>query len=216
MRRVAIHQIDHAGWHASVDEHSNQGSGRGRCFLGGLHHHRATGRQGRGELAYDLVNREIPGCKRSDWAHRFFDDQLVNIVLAGGDDAAIGASPFFRKPVDGVGTGHHFQARLGQGLALLHGHQAGHLVSTLAQQLRRFAHGLVALKGADAAPYFKPALGRISGLGDVFQVRTGQLAHDSAGSRVTHWQAARAGTWAPLAVDMELDVGVVSHGFLFG
>jgi hypothetical protein len=141
---------------------------------------------------------------------------LVNIVLAGGDDTAIGASPFFGKPVDGVGTGHHFHARLGQGFALLQGHQAGHLVGALTQQLRRFAQGLVALKGADAAPHFKPALGRIGGLGDVLQVRTSELPHDSAGGRVTHWQAARAGAGAPLAVDMELDVGVVSHGFLFG
>ena len=211
--RVTINQIDHTSGHTGINEGSDQGCGGSRRFLRGLDHNRATCSQRGSELAHDLIDRKVPGRECCNRTHRLFDHQLVNIMLARRDDAAIGAPSFFSKPVDGVGPGHHLQPCLGQRFALLHGHQAGDSVYPVTQQLRGLTHGLVTLKRAGSAPNFKAPLRGISGLGYIVQVSACQLRQHLAGGRVAHRQTAAGGACAPLAVYVELGVRVIAHIF---
>ena len=78
-RRVAEHQIEHAGRQASVGEGGDERSATGGRLLRALEDDRASRRQRGGNLAHRLVDRKIPGRERRDRADRLLDHQLRDV-----------------------------------------------------------------------------------------------------------------------------------------
>src|SRR5215472_5138745 len=102
---------------------SHKASAENGVPVAGFKHHRAPGGQGRAAFAGDHRRREIPRRDRGADADRLLghDDALVGGVRR--DRVAVDALAFLAEPFDerrGIGD---LAARLGQGLALLGGHQ---------------------------------------------------------------------------------------------
>ena len=87
-----------------------------------------AGRERGRHLACGDNRREVPrrkGRHRPDGLHQ---GRIADVGLAGWDDAAIGAASFLGEPVDDIGRGGEFDARLHQHLALFERHDAGEVV----------------------------------------------------------------------------------------
>ncbi len=68
--------------------------GHQRGVLGGLHHDRAAGREGRGDLGHDLVQGVVPGRDRGDDTDRLVvDHRVAGLLLEGvrGRQLGVGA-----------------------------------------------------------------------------------------------------------------------------
>ena len=127
--RHAVHQVDHAGGHAGIDEGADQLGRRGRRLLRRLDDDRAARGQRGAQLAHHLVDREIPRRERGDRPDRLLDHHLVDAGCAGRDEAAVAAAAFLGEPLDDVGGGHGLDLGFGERLALLHGHDASAISS---------------------------------------------------------------------------------------
>ena len=212
--RVAEDQADHARRQAGVDEALQQRRRRGWGFFGRLAQERATGGQGRGELAHDLVDREVPGRERGDRTDGLFQHQLLRCRIARRDDAAIDAHAFGREPVDDLGAGQRFAFGLGQRLALFLGQQARDVAGALAQQRRGAAHDDGALGGRHGAPGFEALLGGGQRAVQVGDAGVGHVADRLAGGRVDHGDGLAAGGVDPFVGDEQAGIGVAGgcHG----
>ena len=208
LRRIAVDQADRAGRHAGVDEGADQLGRRGRRLLGRLDDDRAAGGERGRELAHDLVDREVPGREGGDRSDRLLDHELVDALRPRRDHAAIGAPPFLGEPVDGVGAVVDLRLGLGQGLALLHGHQRGDELDALAQQVGGLPHDLRALVGADPLPRLEALGGRLERFVEVLALGEGELADGVAAGRIDDGNRAAGARGTPLAVDEKLRVRV--------
>ena len=176
--------------------------------LGCLDDDRAARGERRRELAHDLVDGKVPRRERRHRAHRLLHHELVNAFAARGNDAAIGTPRFFGEPVDRVGAVEDLGLRFGERLALLHRHQAGDEIEPLAQQRRRLAHSLRALVRGDLLPGLEALVDGLERAIEVGALGIGELADDGAAGRVDDGLGAAGEGGTPLAVDVELDVGV--------
>ncbi|MND64155.1 hypothetical protein D3C80_554820 [compost metagenome] len=70
-------QVEHPGRQADVLDHLRQQEGMQRGFLARLDHHGATGGQGRGEFADQLVQRVIPRVDERADTHGLADHQRI-------------------------------------------------------------------------------------------------------------------------------------------
>ena len=162
----------------------------------------------RRELAHDLVDREVPGSERRDRAHRLLDHQLVDALGARRDHAPVGAACLLGEPVDGVGAVQDLCLRLGERLALLHGHQRRDKIEALAHQAGGLAHDLRALEGRNPAPGGETLRGGLEGAVQVRALGMSERADLLAGGRVHDGKGAAGSGGAPGAVDVELGIWV--------
>src|SRR5699024_11706777 len=138
LRRHAIDQIDGTGRYAGVDIAAYQFGHGCRRILRPLEDDGTAGRQGDGNLAHGLVERKIPRRECRHRADRLLDHHLLHVVAPRRDDTAVDAARLFGEPLQRAGSADRFALGLGQRLALLHGHERGDDVGTLAQQCGGF------------------------------------------------------------------------------
>ena len=74
-RPVSVDEVENALGDAGLVENLRENDGVERRDLAGLQHHRAARRQGRRDLAGDLIERPVPGRDQADDADRLLDDQ---------------------------------------------------------------------------------------------------------------------------------------------
>src|SRR5205814_651446 len=103
---------------------------RSRRFLGGLENHRAAGGDGRTELAAGIADGEVPGCKGRDRPDRLADYGRPH---AGGTHelASVKTVTLAGIELEERHVHHHFDARLGERLALLERRDARDLFLSL-------------------------------------------------------------------------------------
>ena len=153
------------------------------------------------------LDREVPRREGGDRPDRLAQHGVAHAGL-GGNDAAVGAAALLRVPLDDVGGALHFQARLRDRLALLERHDHRHLLDALAHDADRLQDDLGALGGRRVAPDLEALLGRGDGGG---KVGRGGMRHRADARLVGRVDDGLAGAGDPLAVDQQLQFGIVGH-----
>ena len=167
-----------------------------------------------GQLAHDLVDREIPRRERRDRADRLLHRELVDAGPARGDQPAIGALGFLRKPLDHVSGGHRLHLGLGQRLALLHRQQRRDLVIALAHDRGGLAHDPAALERGNVAPDLEAGGGGGERLVEIGLASMGDGADHLLGRGIAHLDHfARMGR-APFAGNEKLGVRIGQRNLL--
>ncbi|CAE6854478.1 hypothetical protein R69927_02248 [Paraburkholderia domus] len=203
LRRIAEHEADRPSRHAGFDERLQQRRRRRRGFLRRLDEERAAARERRAQLAHDLIDREIPRREGGHRADRFLEHGLLNRQIARRHDPAVDAAAFVGEPLDDVRRGQHFDACLGERLALFLHHQAGDVRSALAHQGCGLAHGRRAFVGRNLAPGFEAALRGRQRPVQIGNASMGHLADGFTGGRIDDVEGFAARSVAPFAVNQE-------------
>jgi hypothetical protein len=170
-----------------------------RRLLGRLDDDGAAGGQGRGDLARDHRDGEVPRRDGGADADGLLQDDEALVVVGRGDGLAVDALGFLGEPLDEARAVDHFPARFGQRLALLGGHDPGEVVGVLDQQGVPLHQDRAALLGGLAAPGGPGGVRGGDGgfrLGGAQQRDIDQLL---ARGRVGHIEAVAAGD--PLAIE---------------
>ena len=122
--------------------------GEGRA-VGRLQQHRRAGRDGRGKLVGDLVQRMVEGRDRGDQLDRVARGEDLARLAVGrdvaGEDAAVVAQRLHRREVEHVGTTGCLVLRLTDGEAGLAGDQRGEFVAPFRQEHGCLAQDVVAV-----------------------------------------------------------------------
>jgi hypothetical protein len=129
-------------------------------------------------------------------------------ISSGPDDPAVGPAPLLGVPLQPGRRPVHLAGRLRERLALLQGHHPADLVRPLVQQRRRLEQDPRPEVRPGVAPLGKRGPGRRDRGVDVGGLGERHPAEDLLGGGVDDVVTAAAGTAGPLAVDVELDVGV--------
>ncbi len=201
--RHAEHQIEHARRQAGVGEAFHQLDAAARRFFRGLDDDRATGGKRAGDLAHRRQRREIPRRESRNDADRLLQHDLAHALLPAWHNAAISPSAFFGIPVDDVGAGENFRARLRINLALLLGHHLGNVVVALAHQVGGLAHDLGAVIGRGRLPHREAFFGGGERGIEIGLAGMRQMRQRLAGRRIDHVLALAAFAVEPFAVDVK-------------
>src|SRR5690606_12535108 len=208
----APHDVQHAGWQAGVVEHTRNGhDGAGRIF-GALQNDGATCSDSGADLAYCLIEREIPGGESSAHAHGFTHDVLVHVGAARGNHATVDTAAFFGVPVGVVGTCDHFADRFRQRLALVESHVAADLLGALAAEVSHLAQDFGAFHGRTVAPGLKGTRRRIQGAIEVGLRGVWQLTNVFVGSGIE--DVLRLAAFAAEEFTIDIQAGCFVHFFL--
>ena len=210
--RHAVDEIEHAVRHTGIDEGADQLRRRRRGFLRRLDDDRAAGRKTCGDLAHDLVDREIPRRECRDRTDRLLDRDLVDAGAARRDHPSIGALGFLGEPFDDVGRRHRLHFGFGQRLALLHRQQRRDFVVALAHDRGRLAHDLAAVEWRHCTPDLEPLGSGLQRLVEIGAVGMRDGADHILGGRVEHGDGSARLARTPFAVDEQLGVGI-GHTF---
>ena len=211
-RRAAVHQIDHARRYAGIGERAHQFRRRRGRFFGRFEYDRTAGGQRRRQLAYRLIDGEIPRRKGGHRADRFFHHQLVHAFGPRGYHAPVRATAFFGEPLDDVAARQHFELGFAHRLALFQRHQLGDFVGACTQNIRRLAHDFAALEGGNFAPDFVAFVRGFERTVKVGFFRVSNGADLGMCGGVDHGQGAAGGGGAPYAVDEKLGILIGGHG----
>ncbi len=206
--RHAEHQIEHARRQAGIGEALDQFDAAARRFFRSLDDDRAAGGERAGDLAHRRQRREIPRREGRDDTDRLLQHDLAHALLAARDDAAIGAAAFLGVPVDDVGAGEHFRARLRIDLALLLRHHLGNVVVAFAQEVGGLAHDLGAVIGRGCLPHCEALLGGGERGIEIGFAGMRQMRQRLAGRRIDHVLALAAFAVEPFAVDVKSQLGI--------
>ena len=182
---------------------------RGRGLLGRLQDHRATRRNRRAELAAGIADREIPRRKRRHRPDRLVDHRRAH---AGRTHQLPSVDPvaFAGIELEQADVHQHFEARLGERLALLERRDARDLLLTLEQQARGTRqHGSALLRGG-LAPQTEAALRGRERPVEIRRIRQRQLAERRPGRRIHHRVRATMADGDPLPVDDHVQLGIVT------
>ena len=156
---------EHARRHTRPLGQLGHGQRRVGGGAGGLDHHGAAGGEGGADLAGDHGVGEVPGRDRGAHAHGLLEHQDPARGHGLRDDVAIDPLGFLGEPLEERGAVADLALGLGQGLALLAGHQEGEVVGVGHDQLEPLAQdgrpllgglrppgGQGAVRGLDRAP----------------------------------------------------------------
>ena len=209
---IGREDVEHARWHAGALGQFGDGQCRQGGGLSRFDDDRATGRQGRGDLARDHGHRKVPGRDGRAHPNGLAQHQQTFGRVGAGDGFAIDAARFLGKPLHEAGTVEHFASGLGQGLALLGGHDARQIVGVLLQQLEPLHQDGRAGLGRQGAP------GRPGGVGGgnrrlgLLGPQIGHLGQQGTCCGIGHGEALRS--VHPLSVDqsLRLEQGRVLQG----
>lgn len=170
--------VDQRGHHAAIDrEHADrlggparlhtqlaEADGGGGRLFGGLDHHRAAGRDGRGDLVGHEVQREVERRDGEDGAARKATEDGGAAHAAGRgvepEGLAGGAAALVGREREGVDGAAHLAARELDGLAAFIADQRGELLGVPDQQGRHAAEDLGAAVGRHGTRGRKGARGR--------------------------------------------------------
>ncbi len=209
---VGAEHVEHACGDAGALGQFGGGQRREGGEFCGFDDHGAARGQGRRHLAGDHGEREVPGGDGCADANGLLQDQQALVVVELRQGFAVDALGFFGKPLDEAGAIGDFAFGLGQGLALLGGHDAAEVVLIGHEQLEPFAQNAAALFGGFAAPGGPGGIGSgYRGLG-ILRAEVGDFGELGAGGRVMDGEAAGAGD--PLSV--EEGVGLEEAGVFEG
>jgi hypothetical protein len=158
--------------------------------------------QRRGHLSGDHGQREVPGRDGGAHPNGLLQHHQAAVVVELGQCFAIHALGLFGKPLHEAGAIGHFAFGLGQGLALLGGHDAAQVVLVGHQQIKPLAQDGAALFGGFAAPGWPGGVGGGDGLFCINRAQVGHVGQVGAGGGVSHGKSAAAAD--PLAVDQRI------------
>lgn len=191
-----------------VGEGFDQLSRRGRRFFRAFDDDGTPRRQRGGQLAHDLVDREVPRRESGHRADRQLEGLLLYVAGAGRNDLPVGAGSFAGEPVDDVGGVENFDFGLRHRFALFLRHDGGDGIGAFAQQRRRFAHQVGALVRGGVAPDGKSALG---GGQRQIEILCGGVRHLTdyfVGGGVGDRQGFPGQRVAPLSIDIQLSIRI--------
>jgi hypothetical protein len=158
----------------------------------------------RGALAGDHGVGEVPRGDRRDHADRLLDDDdaLVRLVLRDG--VAVDPLGLLGEPLDKARAVDDLAAGLGQGLALLHGHEDGEILLVRHHQVVPLAQDVGALLAGLGAPVGPGPVRRIDGAPGLGGAQLGDRAQHLAGRRIGHVDGLAGLGVDPGAVDIGL------------
>ena len=167
---------------------------------GGLDDYGATGGECRARLAGDHGDGEVPWGDGGDHAHRLLDGGQAPVAGETGNGAAIGALALFREPLDEAGTVGYLALGLGEGFALLAGHDAGQFILVDHDEFEPGVEPAAALLGGEGGPGGLGIVSRRYGEPGVRLVHVGYLGDELAGRRVQDLETLSAMGLAPAAI----------------
>ena len=169
------HRLPGLFWQSGVKQALQHGQCRSRRLLGRLENHRTTGGDRRAELAPGIADRKIPRSECRHRAHRLIGHRRAHagrthqlppvhaLALAGKE---------FEQPHNHL----HFDARLGERLALLQRRNTGDLLLALGHQPRGTGQHGSALPRTRLAPQLKSSLRRLQGAIEISRIGQRQLS----------------------------------------
>ena len=160
--RIARQHVEHAGRHARAFGEVGQRERAQRGFFRRFDDHRAAHREGRGRLARDHGDREVPRRNGRDHAHGLLQHDDPRVGAVARDHIAIRAAAFLGEPAQEIGAVDDFALGFRQRLALLGRHEFGQIILLLKHQLVPTHENVGPLEGG----FLRPGLERLCGRGD--------------------------------------------------
>ncbi|MNQ92054.1 hypothetical protein D3C85_1074620 [compost metagenome] len=204
---VATDHVEHAGRQVGFGHQSGEFEAVVRGFFTGLDDDGVAGQQGRGHLAGNQEEGEIPRQDPGHHAQWFAEQEDVFVLAVAGDDFTFDAPCPFGHVVEVVGGEIDFDFRQPADLALFQSDGARQVRDVFPQFGSDPAQVTGAIIGRFARPAFLGGTGGGEGALDVLGGRGRDFRQHGAGGRVDHIEMGSAGH--ELAVD---EVFVNRHG----
>ena len=191
--------VEHARRNARADGQLGRGQGRQRRELGRFDDDRAACGQGWCDFARDHGQREVPRRDGRADPDGLLEHEQAAVVVELGQGLAVDALGLLSEPLDKACAISDFAFGLGQGLALLGGHDAAQIVLVGHQQVVPLAQDDAALFGGFGFPGGPCCVGCGNGLLGLGRAEVGHIGQVLARGGVGHGKTAAA--FDPLAID---------------
>src|SRR5215211_7528802 len=212
----ARHHVQDAAGKACLLQDPGEGEHGEGGLLGRLHHHRATGGNGRPYLARPHRQREVPRRYEQARTDGLLHREHASGARRGDGVAALDADRLLGEPAEELGGVGDLRLRFRYRLAHLQGHQERKLVGALHYLFEGAAQDLTPLPRRRLAPLGLRLVGCTERGHRVLGRGVGHLAECFGGRGVLDDERVSPGGVAPLPPDKELLVYAIDYGLLGG